>query len=141
MIRGNDFILNPDKLQEEFQLVEVSDWVDFSVNGTYYSWNVTEGNEGLLQLKPELKADFSVRAKVIKNCHALLNYNYERRQKMGDFGRADAINNLSVGAEYELLNRINVFGRLNNLLNKVYATEAGYPVEGLHFMAGISCRF
>ena len=25
MIRGNDFILNPDKLQEEFQLVEVSD--------------------------------------------------------------------------------------------------------------------
>ena len=85
--------------------------------------------------------NFSVRAKVIKNCHALLNYNYERRQKMGDFGRADAINNLSVGAEYELLNRINVFGRLNNLLNKVYATEAGYPVEGLHFMAGISCRF
>ncbi len=30
MIRGNDFILNPDKLQEEFQLVEVSDWIDFS---------------------------------------------------------------------------------------------------------------
>ena len=102
---------------------------------------MTEGNEGLLQLKPELKADFSVRAKVIKNCHALLNYNYERRQKMGDLGRAVAINNLSVGAEYELLNRINVFGRLNNLLNKAYATEAGYPVEGLHFMAGISCRF
>ena len=31
MIRGNDFILNPDKLQEEFQLVEVSDWIDFTV--------------------------------------------------------------------------------------------------------------
>ena len=28
------------------------DWVDFSVNGAYYSWNVTEGNEGLLQSKP-----------------------------------------------------------------------------------------
>lgn len=82
-----------------------------------------------------------MRAKVIKNCHALLNYNYERRQKKADLKRADAINNLSVGAEYELLNRINVFGRLNNLLNKAYATEAGYPVEGLHFMAGISCRF
>ncbi len=34
MIRGNDFILNPDKLQEEFQLVEVSDWVDFSTKNT-----------------------------------------------------------------------------------------------------------
>ena len=31
MIRGNDFILNPDKLQEEFQLVEVSDWVDYFI--------------------------------------------------------------------------------------------------------------
>ena len=31
MIRGNDFILNPDKLQEEFQLVEVSDWVYYTV--------------------------------------------------------------------------------------------------------------
>ena len=40
MIRGNDFILNPDKLQEEFQLVEVSDWVDFSTKeklGFYYT--------------------------------------------------------------------------------------------------------
>ena len=31
MIRGNDFILNPDKLQEEFQLVEVSDWVEIRI--------------------------------------------------------------------------------------------------------------
>ena len=30
MIRGSDFILNPNKLEEQFQLVEVSDWVDFS---------------------------------------------------------------------------------------------------------------
>ena len=30
MIRGNDFILNPDKLEEQFQLVEVSEWVDFA---------------------------------------------------------------------------------------------------------------
>ena len=40
MIRENDFILNPDKLQEEFQLVEVSDWVDFSTKeklGFYYT--------------------------------------------------------------------------------------------------------
>lgn len=117
------------------------DWVDFSLDGTYYNWTVTDGNEGLLQFKPQVKADFGIRAKVVKNCHALLDYNYERRQKMGELGRAGDVNNLSVGAEYELLNRINVFGRLNNLLNKAYATEAGYPVEGLHFMAGVSCRF
>lgn len=117
------------------------DWVDFSLGGTYYNWTVTEGNEVLLQLKPQVKVDFGIRAKVVKDCHALLSYNYERRQKIGELGRANDVNNLSVGAEYELLNRFNVFARLNNLLNKTYATEAGYPVEGFHFMAGISCRF
>lgn len=117
------------------------DWVDFSLSGAYYNWTVTEGNEGLLQFKPQAKVDFGIRAKVVKDCHALLSYNYERRQKMGELGRASDVNNLSVGAEYELLNRFNVFARLNNLLNKTYATEAGYPVEGFHFMAGISCRF
>ncbi len=40
MIRGNDFILNPNKLEEQFQLVEVSDWVDFTTKeklGFYYT--------------------------------------------------------------------------------------------------------
>ncbi len=40
MIRGSDFILNPNKLEEQFQLVEVSDWVDFSTKeklGFYYT--------------------------------------------------------------------------------------------------------
>lgn len=108
------------------------DWVDFSLGGTYYNWTVTEGNEGLLQLKPQVKVDFGIRAKVWRDCHALLSYNYERRQKMGELGRVDDVNNLSVGAEYALLNRFNVFARLNNLLNKAYATEAGYPMEGFH---------
>lgn len=31
MIRGNDFILNPNNLEEQFQLVGVSDWVDFII--------------------------------------------------------------------------------------------------------------
>lgn len=40
MIRGSDFILNPSKLEEQFQLVEVSEWVDFSTKeklGFYYT--------------------------------------------------------------------------------------------------------
>lgn len=40
MIRGNDFILNPDKLEEQFQLVEVSDWIDYATKeklGFYYT--------------------------------------------------------------------------------------------------------
>ncbi len=30
MIKGTDFILNPDKLEEQFQLVEVSEWIDYT---------------------------------------------------------------------------------------------------------------
>jgi len=30
MMRGTDFVLNPDKLENEFQLVEVADWTDFN---------------------------------------------------------------------------------------------------------------
>ena len=40
MIRGSDFILNPSKLEEQYQLVEVSEWVDFSTKeklGFYYT--------------------------------------------------------------------------------------------------------
>lgn len=40
MIRGTDFTLNPDKLEEQFQLVEVSEWVDYTTKekiGFYYT--------------------------------------------------------------------------------------------------------
>jgi hypothetical protein len=40
LIRGSDFILNPSKLEEQYQLVEVSEWVDFSTKeklGFYYT--------------------------------------------------------------------------------------------------------
>lgn len=40
MIRGNDFILNPDKLEKQYQLVEVSEWIDFTTKeklGFYYT--------------------------------------------------------------------------------------------------------
>lgn len=40
MIRGTDFILNPNKLEEQFQLVEVSEWIDYTTKekvGYYYT--------------------------------------------------------------------------------------------------------
>lgn len=40
MIRGNDFTLNPDKLEEQYQLVEVAEWNDYNTKekiGFYYT--------------------------------------------------------------------------------------------------------
>ena len=97
--------------------------------------------DGLLLLKPQFAVGFSVRGKVFDNLHAVLDYRYEARKDIAGSRKANPVNNLCVGAEYELFKRINVFARLNNLLNKDYLTESGYPEQGLYFMAGLSCRF
>ena len=73
MIRGNDFILNPDKLQEEFQLVEVSDWVDFSTKeklGFYYT-----------VLLPKLKFE-KVKVGIKANTAIVTNEELEQKQKL-----------------------------------------------------------
>lgn len=118
------------------------DWADFTLSGNYCAWDVPEGMDELLLLKPQFAVDFSVRGKVFDNLHAVLDYRYEGRKDIaGGLRKANPVNDLCVGAEYELFKRINVFARLNNLLNKDYLTESGYPEQGLYFMAGLSCRF
>ena len=40
MIKGTDFVLNPDRLEEQYQLVEVSEWTDYATKekqGLYYT--------------------------------------------------------------------------------------------------------
>lgn len=40
MVRGTDFILNPNKFEKEFMLVEVNEWSDFNTKeklGFYYT--------------------------------------------------------------------------------------------------------
>ena len=40
MLNGKDFILNPNKLEKEFQLVEISPWTDYTTKakvGFYYT--------------------------------------------------------------------------------------------------------
>lgn len=40
MLKGQDFVLNPMKLEKEFQLVEIAEWTDFDTKeklGTYYT--------------------------------------------------------------------------------------------------------
>lgn len=117
------------------------DWIDFTLQGTYYGWNTDSDNELLLALKPEFAVGFYARSRIMKDLHIALDYRYEGRKDIAGQSITDPINSLSVSAEYELLNRITVFARLNNLLNKNYITETGYPVQGFNVMAGISVRF
>ena len=40
-----------------------------------------------------------------------------------------------------MLKGVNVFVRFNNLLNKNYITQTGYPEQGFYAMGGISWSF
>ena len=117
------------------------DWIDFTLEGTYYKWNTESKNEYLLALKPQFAVNFSARGKVFNGLHLTLNYNYEGRNDVATYGRAKAVNDLSVGAEYSLFNRMIVFARLDNLLNKEYIATNGYPVQGFYALGGVSFRF
>ena len=96
--------------------------------------------EHLLWLKPLYSIGFNARAKVFKGFHAMAQYNYEGRKKTLGI-KADAVNELNLGAEYLFNDRVNVFLKLNNILNKNYVTESGYPVQGFNVMAGVSLNF
>lgn len=116
------------------------DILDFGLNGNFYSWDVQKEMEKLLWLKPLYSIGFNARAKVFKGFHAMAQYNYEGRKKTLGI-KADAVNELNLGAEYLFNDRVNVFLKLNNILNKNYVTESGYPVQGFNVMAGVSLNF
>ena len=116
------------------------DILDFGLNGNFYSWDVQKEMEKLLWLKPLYSIGFNARAKVFKGLHATAEYTFEVRKKTLGI-KADAVNELNIGAEYLFNDRVNVFLKLNNLLNKNYVTENGYPVQGFNVMAGVSLNF
>ena len=116
------------------------DYFDISLKGKYYNWTMDDGLDYLLLLKPQYVVDVSARAGIVKNLSIAANYRYEARNEINN-EKADALNNLSLWLDYEALNSLNIFVRFNNLLNKDYLAQNGYPVQGLNFMAGCSLRF
>ena len=67
-------------------------------------------------------------------------YVIEEGNSSKDFGLGN-ISNLSVGASYTFLKDLSVFGRVNNLLNKQYYYEYGYPAEKLNVLPGFLWLF
>jgi outer membrane cobalamin receptor len=125
------------------------DWFDASLKGTFYSWKTDNENEELyLVTKPKFELNFYAEAKVFEGLKVNLGYEYVQRKEYvieegnssRDFGLGN-ISNLSVGASYTFLKDLSVFGRVNNLLNKQYYYEYGYPAEKLNVLTGLSLAF
>lgn len=120
---------------------QYKDRIDVSLGGVYSHWDVKEGMNQLLYLKPQFVWDASVRAKIYNDLWIKAQYRFEKRVKMEGLEDAKSVNDFSLSAGYEFFNRFNVFVGVNNLLNRTYLTETGYPVQGFHVMAGVSVRF
>ena len=52
-----------------------------------------------------------------------------------------AINDLHIGASYNVFKGVSVYAQIHNLLNKKYQYYLGYPTEGFNFLGGLSFRF
>lgn len=118
------------------------DYFDVSLKGTYYSWKASESvggvNEDIVTaMKPEMDVDLKVDVKVFEGLKVNLGYEYVKRK--GE--NVDPVNNLGVGASYQFLKGLSVFANVDNLLNKRYYYEGGYPAEKLNVLGGFSFQF
>ena len=121
---------------------------DLSLRGTYYSW---ESKEGVWMLmKPKFDIQFNADVKVLPELTINAGYQYVARNnvKLLSLSQAnlqdikpDPVNNLSLGATYNLFNGVSIFARINNILNHTYQYNYSYPAQGINFLGGVSFQF
>lgn len=121
---------------------DYKDLLAFSASGVYRNWSINreEIQKALLRFKPSLAADFRIDLKPISPVSVSLGYQHISREK-AEGEKAKAVGNLYIGGSYELFRRISVYARINNVLNKEYQYDEGYPAEDINFLGGVSFRF
>lgn len=124
---------------------DYKDLLDLTLKGTYYQWNYNNSDweggdpsEHALSLKPELELNVECGYKVMEGLRVHAGYEYVKR--CNDVA-GDAASNLYAGADYALLKNLNIFVKMNNLLNKEYVRNDAYPAQKLNFLGGISLQF
>ncbi len=125
---------------------EYKDVFKASLNGTYYNWKTDYQPEwAFLLSKPELELNFFAEYKVFDPLRVNVGYEFAKRPSAevdGGMNRnLENINNLSVGATYNLLKDVSLYARINNLLNSEYYLASGYPAQQLSVLAGVAVQF
>lgn len=139
--------LNQGKTKAAYASAEMKydykDLLGISLKGTYYKWEWENSKALLLDetmalaLKPELELNTNIDFKVMEGLKVNVGYDYVKRYK----GLVEPISDLHAGAAYELLDNVQVFGRIHNLLDKDYFRVDAYPAQGMNVLAGVSLRF
>lgn len=60
-----------------------------------------------------------------------------------DYGIYDMknINEVNLGAEYNIIPLFSIFARVNNIFNQKYETLPGYPLQGINILGGFALTF
>ncbi|MGL4851134.1 MAG: TonB-dependent receptor [Phocaeicola sp.] len=122
------------------------------VKGVFYSWNTDSTTDGgvdkFLTNRPELELNAELAIQVLKPLELKVSYDYMKRPSTPFWGGGTAspikmgnISNLNLGATYNVWKGLSLFVEGNNLLNKTYYLEGGYPAQGLNFLGGLSLKF
>lgn len=143
-------------------LHSVSDDLSFHLAGNYYSYQLNSNQKAwqmpnldvtfscifkptdrlkintdlfIIGKRTALIRDYELPAPTIQNPNpvSLVNTDTEVNMK--------TVFDLNVGADYELSNKLNFFGRLNNLAFQKYDQWPGYTSKGFNWMAGFSYSF
>ena len=113
---------------------------DMHLDGEFYNWDTKAEHEHLLVFKPQFKIDFNLNTCFIDHLNVYARYHFEQRKKI-DGEKVNPVSELSLGADYQILEPINVFVVANNLFNNKHFTEYGIPAQGIYIMGGLSFRF
>lgn len=129
------------------------DLFSVSTGGTYYHWTADgaiadytsspDYNVALL-MKPQFKFGFNAEVHPLPTLWVNLGYEYiYRAERLYYFDKSTipSVNDLSLGATYNVYKGLSVYIKADNLLNKQYQYYLAYPVEGINFVGGLSFRF
>ena len=119
---------------------DYKDILGISAKYTYRNWD-SKTEEYLLAVKPVSEMSFNVRIHPISALNINLGYDYINRKEVKEYAKMTAVNDLHIGASYNVFKGVSVYAQVHNLLNKKYQYYLGYPAEGFNFLGGLSFRF
>lgn len=114
--------------------------ISLSAKYTYRNWD-SKTKEYLLAVKPVNEMSFNVRIHPFTALNVNLGYDYIDRKEVKGYAKMNAINDVHIGADYNVFKGVSVYAQVRNLLNKKYQYYLGYPAEGFNFLGGLSFRF
>lgn len=111
-----------------------------TAKGVYRNWSTDKDAEEALYFKPTLEANVEAGIRPITPLLIQVGYQYITREKVqGE--KLDDVSNLYAEGHYQVFKFMNVYARIQNLLNQNYAHHWGCQAMGLNFIGGVCFQF